>query len=293
MPPRPKSCRASAGSTPAWCIRRVRAIDLVTEADEQAERVIQARPSRRPGPTRCSSARSRWRPIASLLDRLDAADFAIIVDPVDGTANFAAGLPLYATMASVVVKGETVAGIIYDPMGDDWVLAERGAGAFMRFPDGGARSASRWPPPPALEQMVGHVSITFLPGASKPRILQNLAKVRVAANYRVAGHDYRTFATGHCHFVAFNKLMPWDHLAGCLIAAGSRRLRRALRWLAIPAAASRRWPDRRDRQGQLGAAAARDLHGLAGRPALTRRPYPDQNAALAPSFTPAEISPAA
>lgn len=66
--------------------------------------------------------------------------------------------------------------------------------------------------------MIGHVSITYLPAASKPVVLANLAKVRVAANYRVAGHDYRTFATGHCHFVAFNKLMPWDHLGGCLIA---------------------------------------------------------------------------
>lgn len=50
-------------------------------------------------------------------------------------------MPLFATMASVVVKGETIAGIIYDPMGDDWVLAERGAGAFMRFPDGRAQSS--------------------------------------------------------------------------------------------------------------------------------------------------------
>ena len=54
------------------------------------------------------------------------ADFAIIVDPVDGTANFAAGLPLFGVMAAVVRNGETVAGIIYDPMGDDWFVAEKG-----------------------------------------------------------------------------------------------------------------------------------------------------------------------
>jgi fructose-1,6-bisphosphatase/inositol monophosphatase family enzyme len=192
------------------------AIDLVTEADEQAERAIRAAVAEA-WPEALFVGEEAVSADAGLLDRLDEADFAIIVDPVDGTANFAAGLPLYATMASVVVKGETVAGIIYDPMGDDWVLAERGAGAFLRFPDGRAQRL-QVAAAPALEQMVGHVSITFLPTASKPTILQNLAKVRVAANYRVAGHDYRTFATGHCHFVAFNKLMPWDHLAGCLIA---------------------------------------------------------------------------
>ena len=192
------------------------AIDLVTEADEQAERRIKAAVGAA-WPEALFVGEESVAADVSLLDKLDAADFAIVVDPVDGTANFAAGLPLYATMASVVIGGETVAGIIYDPMGDDWVLAERGAGAFMRFPDGHAlrlKAAA----PSALEDMVGHVSITFLPEASKPKVLQNLAKVRVAANYRVAGHDYRTFATGHCHFVAFNKLMPWDHLGGCLIA---------------------------------------------------------------------------
>ncbi|MGN6489338.1 MAG: inositol monophosphatase family protein [Devosia sp.] len=192
------------------------AIDLVTEADEQAERAIRAAVAEA-FPEALFVGEEAVSADPALLDRLDAAEFAIIVDPVDGTANFAAGLPLYATMASVVVKGETVAGVIYDPMGDDWVLAERGAGAFLRFPDGRANRL-HVTPAPALEQMVGHVSITFLPTASKPQVLQNLAKVRVAANYRVAGHDYRTFATGHCDFVAFNKLMPWDHLAGCLIA---------------------------------------------------------------------------
>jgi len=192
------------------------AIDLVTEADEQAERFIRVEVTKA-WPEALFVGEESVAADASLLDQLDAADFAIVVDPVDGTANFAAGLPLYATMASVVVRGETVAGVIYDPMGDDWLLAERGAGAFMRFPDGRAQRLKA-ATAPALGDMVGHVSITFLPDASKPKILQNLAKVRVAANYRVAGHDYRTFATGHCHFVAFNKLMPWDHLGGCLIS---------------------------------------------------------------------------
>jgi fructose-1,6-bisphosphatase/inositol monophosphatase family enzyme len=192
------------------------AIDLVTEADEQAERVIKASVAAA-WPDALFVGEESVAADPELLGRLKDADFAIVVDPVDGTANFAAGLPLFATMASVVVKGETIAGIIYDPMGDDWVLAEKGGGAWQRRADG-----TQWQlkvaTAPELEQMVGHVSITFLPNDSKPRVLQNLAKVRVAANYRVAGHDYRTFATGHCHFVAFNKLMPWDHLAGCLIA---------------------------------------------------------------------------
>ena len=192
------------------------AIDLVTEADEEAEHIIRA------------EATGLWPQVLfvgeeavaadpTLLDRLDEADLAIIVDPVDGTANFAAGLPLFATMAAVVKGGETVAGIIYDPMGDDWVMAEKGGGAWLRRPDGGPERL-KVATPPALDQMVGTVSMAFLPQESKPRVLANLAKVRVAANYRVAGHDYRLFASGHTHFVCFNKLMPWDHLGGVLIS---------------------------------------------------------------------------
>jgi fructose-1,6-bisphosphatase/inositol monophosphatase family enzyme len=195
--------------------QKTEAIDLVTEADVEAERHIRAAASQ-VWPDALFVGEESVSADPQLLDRLDDSEFAIIVDPVDGTANFAAGLPLFATMASVVVKGETVAGIIYDPMGDDWVLAERGAGAFQRFPDG-RNQRLQVATAPELAQMVGHVSITYLPGAQKPKILANLAKLRVAANYRVAGHDYRTFATGHCHFVCFNKLMPWDHLAGTLI----------------------------------------------------------------------------
>ena len=48
-------------------------------------------------------------------------------------------------------------------------------------------------------------------------VLANLAKVRMAANYRCAGHEYRLLAGGHIHFSMYNKLMPWDHLAGTLI----------------------------------------------------------------------------
>lgn len=192
------------------------AIDLVTEADEQAERFIMAEVAERwPEALFVGEESVAARP--ALLDELNDAELAIVVDPVDGTANFAAGLPLFAVMAAVVHRGETVAGIIYDPMGDDWIVAEKGAGAFLKRPDGGARRLSVATSPP-LEQMVGHVSITYLPGPAKPRIMANLARVRVAAHYRVAGHDYRTFASGHAHFVMFNKLMPWDHLGGTLIS---------------------------------------------------------------------------
>jgi fructose-1,6-bisphosphatase/inositol monophosphatase family enzyme len=193
------------------------ATDLVTEADTEAEHLIKAEIAKL-WPTAVVVGEESVAADSPLLHRVTEAEVAITIDPVDGTANFAAGLPLFAVMASVVVRGETVAGIIYDPMGDDWIMAERGAGAWLRRPDGESSRLKVADPVP-LERTVAHVSIGFLDPRSKPLVLANLVKVAISANYRVAGHDYRTMASGHCHAVLFNKLMPWDHLPGTLICS--------------------------------------------------------------------------
>ena len=195
---------------------KTEAIDLVTEADIATENVIKARVA-------------QWMPEAlfvgeesvaadpALLGRLATAGLAIVVDPIDGTANYAAGLPLFACMAAVVSGGETVAGIIYDPMGDDWVMAEKGAGAWLRRPNGEAVRLEVAQPLP-LAEMVGMASVAYMPRESRPQVLQNTDKLRLLSNFRCAGHEYRTFASGHGQFVCYNKLMPWDHLAGTLIS---------------------------------------------------------------------------
>ena len=92
------------------------ATDLVTEADEAAECFIKAECGKLwPEATFIGEESVAANP--ALLDGLGKTDLAIVVDPIDGTANFAAGMPLFAVMASVVAKGETVAGILYDPLG--------------------------------------------------------------------------------------------------------------------------------------------------------------------------------
>jgi fructose-1,6-bisphosphatase/inositol monophosphatase family enzyme len=192
------------------------ATDLVTEADLQAERMIKAEVAQLwPAATFLGEESVAADP--ALLGALDGADLAIVVDPVDGTFNFASGIPAFGVMACVVADGETVAGIIYDPMGDDWVVAEKGSGAWLRRPDGDAErlSVAR---PVALGQMVGMASTGFLSAGKRAEILANLAKVRFLSNYRCAAHEYRAFAGGHVHYLMYNKLMPWDHLAGTLIA---------------------------------------------------------------------------
>jgi fructose-1,6-bisphosphatase/inositol monophosphatase family enzyme len=192
------------------------ATDLVTEADEQAERMIKAEAARL-WPDAVFIGEESVAADPSLLGTLNGAELAIVVDPVDGTFNFASGVPAFGVMAAVVAKGETVAGIIFDPMGDDWVMAEKGCGAWLRRPSGEAERLSV-AMPVALEQMVGMASTGFVEKDKRAEIMGNLAKVRFVANYRCAAHEYRTFAGGHVHYLMYNKLMPWDHLAGTLIA---------------------------------------------------------------------------
>ncbi len=192
------------------------ATDLVTEADEQAERMIKAEVEKL-WPEAVFIGEESVAADPDLLAKLEGADLAIIVDPVDGTFNFAAGVPAFGVMASVVVRGETIAGIIFDPMGDDWVMAEKGSGAWLRRPGGEGERLSVVAPVP-LEQMTGFASTGFIDKSKRAEVMGNLAKVRFASNYRCAAHEYRTFAGGHVHYLMYNKILPWDHLAGVLIS---------------------------------------------------------------------------
>ncbi|MBE7732070.1 inositol monophosphatase family protein [Devosia faecipullorum] len=191
------------------------AFDLVTEADTNAERVITAAILDHSPKTLVIGEEAVAANPALLSSSLEDRN-TVYVDPVDGTANFAGGLPLFAVMAAVVQNGEPVAGIIYDPMGDDFLMAEKGCGTWQVFPDG-RRHRLRYADPVPLSEMGGLASTAFFPFEQRRTILGNLAKVKMIAGYRCAGHEYRFAAGGNVHFLAYGKLMPWDHVAGALM----------------------------------------------------------------------------
>ncbi|KKB09863.1 inositol monophosphatase family protein [Devosia chinhatensis] len=191
------------------------AFDLVTEADTNAERLITAAILEHAPDTLVIGEEAVAANPALLTSNLEDR-ITIYVDPVDGTANFAGGLPLFAVMAAVVQNGEPVAGIIYDPMGDDFLMAEKGCGTWQVFPDG-RRVRMKFADPVSLAEMGGAASTTYFPPEQRQVILGNLGKVRMLAGYRCAGHEYRFAAGGSLHFLAYGKLMPWDHVAGALM----------------------------------------------------------------------------
>ena len=189
--------------------------DLVTEADLAAEALITAALHRLfPGCLVVGEEAAAADP--DLLHRLPGARLAFVVDPVDGTANFVAGLPLFGVMAAAVMDGAVVAAAIHDPVCDDTAVALHGQGAWIWTPDG-TSTALRVAAPKAPAAMTGAISWRFMAPALQAQVVRNMVQLAVAADYRCAAHQYRMLAAGHFDYLVFNRLMPWDHLPGWLL----------------------------------------------------------------------------
>jgi fructose-1,6-bisphosphatase/inositol monophosphatase family enzyme len=97
--------------TPAQVRRKSSTFDLVTEADEAAEAAItSALKSAFPHSVVIGEEGTHREP--ALLQTVVDAELAFIVDPIDGTRNFASDLPLFGVMAAVTMRGEIIAGVI-------------------------------------------------------------------------------------------------------------------------------------------------------------------------------------
>lgn len=193
------------------------AADLVTEADVQAEKAI-TRPLRERYRDALVVGEEACSEDPRCLEGLSDAPLAFTLDPVDGTFNFASGVPLFGVMLAVIIEGETVAGIIHDPIGADWIIGVRGAGAHIRRKDGETQRVSV---AEAVEvsQMTGSVSWSWLEEPDRSLVAANFTRCLAPIGYRCAAHEYRLIASGHAHFALYSKLMPWDHLPGALIHA--------------------------------------------------------------------------
>lgn len=190
-------------------------LDLVTEADEAAERVI-TRELRDMFPGCRVIGEEAASADPSLLEGIADADLLFVVDPVDGTSNYVAGLPLFGTMAAVILRGEIVGSVIHDPVGDDTAFALRGEGAWIETREG-KREDLRVAASVPLARMSGSVSWRYLPEPLRGRVCANLPKLGAVFDFRCAAHQYRLLAGGHCHFMLFNRLLPWDHAPGWLL----------------------------------------------------------------------------
>ncbi len=193
------------------------ALDLVTDADEQAEAAMKLAIAKA-FPKAAFIGEESVEKDRSLLNRIGDAELAIIIDPVDGTSNFAWGLPLFGVLAAVVAHGETIGGIIYDPVGHDCTFGLKGEGAWSKAESGATRDITV-SKPTSLANMTGTTSWYLMPEPMRSRVAANIAKTRACFGYRCAAYEYRIVAEGLVDFSLHYKLMPWDHAAGVLIHA--------------------------------------------------------------------------
>jgi myo-inositol-1(or 4)-monophosphatase len=101
-------------------------IDLVTEVDLEIERSFRAMIAERfPGQSVLGEE------FQSGDGRRIPEGFCWVFDPIDGTTNFAHGLPIFCASLGLELDGRTVLGAIYDPSRRELFTAERGGGAFL------------------------------------------------------------------------------------------------------------------------------------------------------------------
>ena len=140
-----------------------------------------------------------------------------MVDPIDGTANFAAGLPLFGVMAAAIVRGEVVAAAIHDPIGDDMALALRGEGAWTRGAGWSADRASRGRAGAGGADDRQRVVALPAGAAAQPGLRQSAAARRRAGTTAAPRTNTAWPRRATATYLFFNRLMPWDHAPGWLL----------------------------------------------------------------------------
>ncbi len=191
-------------------------IDLVTEADLASEKAIIA------------ALQSEF-PSVPILAEESSPDYSHIpsgpvwiIDPLDGTTNFAHGFPFFAVSIAYSVERVSLAGVIYCPMQDELFLAWRAGGAWL---NGRRLAVSRRER--LLESLVG----TGFPYAIRENLDDVLAKlgkvlpqVRDIRRAGAAAVDLAYVACGRLDGFWERELKPWDTAAGYLLVeeAGGR-----------------------------------------------------------------------
>ncbi|WP_119458689.1 inositol monophosphatase family protein [Rhodospirillaceae bacterium SYSU D60014] len=188
--------------------------DLVTVADEAVEaRLTPLLAALVPGSAVIGEEAAAADP--AILAQFSRQREVWVIDPLDGTSNFAEGRPVFAVIVAFVRDGRTVAGWIHDPIGAVTVTAAAGEGAWC-----GDRRLTVAAAPAVPAEMTGTLLAGFFGAPDLGRRIQaRRDQVRAQRSLRCAGQEYLRLVEGRMHFTLFTRLMPWDHAAGVLIHA--------------------------------------------------------------------------
>ena len=182
---------------------------LVTEADLRTQAAL------------VDALREGWPGVALLGEEMDDAEQAQAlahidrglwcIDPLDGTTNFAVGVPYYAVSVALLREGGAALGVVYDPSRDECFAAARGQGAWLNgeplvLPATGV----------PLSQAVALVDFKRLPPALATRLACE-PPYQSQRSFGAGALDWCWLAAGRCHVYLHGKQKLWDHAAGSLI----------------------------------------------------------------------------
>lgn len=142
------------------------------------------------------------------------AEYKWIVDPLDGTRNFAAGCPFFAVSIALSYKNETILGVVYNPMVDELYFAQNGEGAFLN--DKKIKVSDKTNLNDAILEIA--TIFTDFDGGKGLSAIQKLAnKTRVIVNYLAPSISLCAVARGRLDGVLDFGTTQEDHAAGALI----------------------------------------------------------------------------
>ena len=186
--------------------------DLVTIVDKAAERyLMNALSEIVPGAAFIGEEAVSDDP--ALVDALSAPAPAWLIDPIDGTKNFAHGNADFGVMLALVEGGRTRASWMAVPAAQPsgyMVVAERGGGTHI---DGGRVEPIRRVP--SIPR--GSVHTRMMPGDDAREVLEKLrGKYESRPSTGSAATEYSAILRGEKDFVIYYRLLPWDHAPGAL-----------------------------------------------------------------------------
>lgn len=224
--------------------------DLVTVSDRESEAILAERlAALLPEAAIVGEEAAHNDP--AVLDAL-GAELCWIVDPLDGTNNFAAGKPPFGVLVALAQDGIAVGGWILDCLTGRFCHAESGGGAFVNGERITAQPSGESPP-------VAAISLLFVDDAQREKLKEHIAPhYRLVDIPRCAAEQYPRLALGQNDVSIFERTLAWDHAAGVLFLneAGGKAAR--------PDGSPYR-VDEQDRPGLIGAATPAMWDELAGR----------------------------
>src|SRR5712671_2031441 len=197
-----------------FTISKKGAIDLVTEADVAVETMFRKLIAER-FPDHTILAEEFGQD-----NETRGASHCWVFDPIDGTNNYAHGLPIFCSSLALEIDGRGEIGAIYDPTRKELFVAERGGGAFLNGEPIRVSDAST---------LVESMLVTGFPYDIHKRIAEIVGlfgefvgQARAVRRLGSAALDLCYLAAGRVDGFWERDLKPWDIAGGALVVAEAR-----------------------------------------------------------------------